>query len=455
MNEGLMKRIDMTSGNITKLTLAFALPLCIGNILQHLYTIVDTIIVGNFCGTTSVAAVATSSQPIEILLFLFMGIGRGISILTAQSFGEKNYEKIKQLASCAVTYIYFLGIPLTIIGIFLGPVILRLMQVPSDTIFYATKYLNIIFLSTIAQIGYNFNSGILNGMGDSLSSLIFLIISCIINIVLDLVFVLCFHMDVTGVAIATSIATFFSWIISIIYIKRKYPEIEFTFFPRKFEKKVMSEVFTIGFPLGIINSMYSFGHTIMQGLINTQGSVFIAGCSIGSKLTSLSNLALNSLSASAMTFAGQNYGAKKYARLKKGCSYLPFLAGTITIFSSILLFIFRNPVLSIFTKDTEVLKMASRHVFIVMSFTWCYAIFNSILNIASGLGDVRFTTIVNLLMLLAVRIPVAFLLKALNLGKYLMAAISISFIFGMIVSLFYYRSKKWKKISILAKNCPN
>lgn len=444
-------KIDMTKGNITKLTLQFALPLCIGNILQHLYTIVDTIVVGNFCGTTAIAAVGTSSQPVEIILFLFMGIGRGISILIAHSIGEKNNQKIIKLSQGAVTYLYICAIPLTFIGFFLGPIILKLMQVPQDTMIQATTYLQIIFLGTIAQLGYNINAGLLNGMGDSRASLIFLIISCFFNIILDLFFVLVLKMNISGVAIATVIATFASWIFSIIYIKRRYSEIKFTVFPHKFDKQIFKEILSKGIPLGLNNSLYSFGHTMMQSLINTQGSVFIAACSVGGKLSTLSNLAINALASSGLTFAGQNLGAKKYTRLKRGCKYIPILSGIVTLTMALILFCIKRPFLSIFTNDEEVLEVAIRYVHIVLSFTWCYAIFNGIINIANGLGDVKYTMIVNLLMLWLIRIPVAYLLKFLNLGKYLMAAIPISFVFGLIVTIFYYNGKNWKKICKLAE----
>lgn len=445
------KALDMTQGNITKLALQFALPLCIGNILQHLYSIVDTIVVGNFCGTTSLAAVGTSSQPVEILLFLFMGIGRGISILIAQSVGEQNLKKIQNLSTCAVTYVFAAAIPLSIIGYFCGPFILSLMQVPQDTLPLASNYLQIVFLGTIGQMGYNINAGLLSGMGDSFASLLFLILSCFINIVLDLFFVVVLHMDVTGAALATVIAMLFSWIFSIIYIKKKYKHLQFPILPKKVSKALFKEVLAKGIPLGLNNSLYSFGHTVMQSLINTQGSVFIAGCAVGGKLSTLSNLAITAFASAGLTFAGQNLGAKKYQRLKKGCVYIPFLCGCITISLALIVFTFKKPFLSIFTKDAAVLAMATRWVYIVLSFTWCYAIFNGIINIANGLGDIQFTMAINLIMLWVVRIPTAYLLKALNLGNYLMAAIPISFVCGLISMLFYYKSKHWKEICRLAK----
>ena len=233
------QKIDMTTGPIMKLVLLFALPICIGNILQQLYNTVDTLIVGNFCGSISLAAVGTSAQPVEMLLCIFLGLGTGVSILISQYTGSGDMEKLKDVAATATSFLYLCAIPVSILGLFIGPLILKLMQVPDDTWNASVAYIRIIFLGTLGNMGYNMNAGILRGLGDSRSSLLFLLISCIINIVLDLLFIGVFHMDVTGAALATIIAMFASWIFSIYYIRRKYPELEFTFLPKKLDKSIL------------------------------------------------------------------------------------------------------------------------------------------------------------------------------------------------------------------------
>ncbi|MCR4938611.1 MAG: MATE family efflux transporter [Treponemataceae bacterium] len=443
----LSRKLDMTKGSITKLAFLFSLPLVLGNILQQLYTTVDTLVVGNYCGTNSMAAVGTSSQPIEVLLCIFMGIGGGVSILVSQAAGQKNNERIHKLASTAIFFLYITAIPLTIIGFFAGPYILKLMQVPEETLDLATQYIRIVLFGTLGLMGYNMNAGILRGLGDSNSSLYFLIASCLMNIILDLLFVVFFKMDVSGVAWATTIAQFFSWLLTIVYIKKRYPELKFPFFPKKAEGKVLGEIIKLGLPLGLNHSLYSFGHLMMQSLINTQGAVFMAACSVATRITGIANVAINALSSSGLTFAGQNYGAKNYQRLKKGGIYIPLLSGAISLTFGIILTIWCYPILRIFNKDEAVLSFAVLYIRIVLPATWTYAIFNGIINIANGMGAVRYSTVVNILMLWAVRLPAAFLIKQYIGGTYIMAGISISFIFGMICMLFFYRSKKWKEIS--------
>ena len=224
----MARNMDMTRGPIMKLIVLFALPICAGNILQQLYNTVDTLVIGNFCGTQSLAAVGTSGQPVELLLCIFMGMGTGVSILVAQFTGSGNLAMTQKAVTTSISFLYICGIPLSVLGVLLSPLILGLMAVPEDVWDYCMSYLNIIFLGTLGNMGYNMNAGILRGLGNSRASLLFLLISCIVNMVLDLLFVAGFHMDVAGAALATSIAMFCSWFFSIFYIKKMYPELEFT-----------------------------------------------------------------------------------------------------------------------------------------------------------------------------------------------------------------------------------
>lgn len=445
------RNIDMTQGPIISNALKFALPLCIGFILQQLYTTVDTIVVGRFCGPESLAAVATSAQPLEIILCVFLGIGNGISILVSRGVGAKDSVKLNKLTKNAVFFQFITGFPLTLIGLFFCPFILKWMQVPDDVFDLAHKYLFFIFLGIIGQIGYNVNAGILRGFGNSGSSLLFLLISSIINIVLDLFFIGVVKTDVSGVAIATSISTISSWIFSIIYIKRKYKDIIFPIFPKKPDKENLIEIIKTGLPLGLNASLYSFGHTAMQSLINSQGAIFMAGCSIAPRFTAIVNMTINAISSAALTFTGQNLGAKEYSRLKKGCKQIPFISACITFSLFIICIPFAREILSIFTDNQEVLDVAVLYISIVLPFTWVYAWFNGILNVANGMGYIKYSTIVNISMLWLVRIPIAHFIKDFIGGKYIMASISISFVIGFLAMLFFYKTKKWKEIVYLSK----
>jgi len=445
-------KLDMTSGPILKLVLLFAIPIYIGNLLQRLYTTVDTLIIGNFCSSASLAAVGTGTQPVDILLCVFLGLGTGVSILVSQYTGKGDMSALKIVTSTATSFLFLCAVPISILGLFLGPLVLRLMNCPADSWDYAVIYIRILFLGTLGNMGYNMNAGILRGLGDSRSTLLFLFLSCIINIILDLVFVAVFQMDVTGAALATIIAMFASWIASVLYIRRKYPELEFSVLPRKMDSDLLKEIISIGLPLGLNNSIYTIGHIMMQALINAQGSSFMAACAIGSKLMDLANTAVVAFSSSATTFAGQNLGAERYTRLQKGARQIPFWSGVLTLGFGTLLTILAHPVLRLFTADPVVLKLGVTYVRAVLPFCWAYAIFNAIIYYANGIGEVRYPTIVNILLLWVVRIPCAHLIARYINGHYIMASISISFLFGLAAMLLFFRTRRWREILVLAQH---
>ena len=217
-------KIDMTTGHIMRNIILFAIPIIIGNVLQQLYTTVDALVIGKYCGDTSLAAVGTSSQPVEVLLCVFLGIGTGVSILISQYTGARESGKVVSVCGTSITFIYIIGIPIGILGWFAVPYILEFMKVPQDVWNAALIYTRVVFLGTLGNLGYNMNAGILRGLGDSKASLWFLVVSCVSNIVFDLLFVAGFGMDVAGAALSTSIAMFISWIVSIVYIRKKFPE---------------------------------------------------------------------------------------------------------------------------------------------------------------------------------------------------------------------------------------
>ena len=444
------RNLDMTQGHVLSLAVRFAIPLCIGNLLQQLYHTADTAVVGRFCGPLSLAAVATSAQPVELLLQLFMGLGGGMSILVAQHVGGGRREGMKSLLNTAVGFLYACAAAVTLLGVFAGPYVVRLMQAPEDVYAHAAAYLRIIFLGALPSLGYNMNAGVLRGLGDSQSSLIFLIISCIANVVLDVVFVALFGMDVSGAALATVIAQFASWILSILYIRAKYPEMQLPMIPHKMERKVLGEITRISVPLGINHSFYSVGHLLMQSLINTQGAVFIAGCSVGGRMVELSHVSCASLALAATTYAGQNYGAGRFDRVRQG-TCIPLLAGGLTAVGSVLVSVFFKPILSLFTSDPAVMANARLYFTVVTPSLAIYAVFAGIIALANGIGEVRYPTLVNILMLWVVRIPVGHLIARFIDGRYVMAAIPVSFIFGISCMLLFFRSRKWQEVRMRAK----
>lgn len=437
----------MTTGSIMKNVLLFAIPIILGNVLQQLYTTVDTLVIGNYCGKTSLAAVGTSSQPVEVVLCIFMGIGTGVSILISQSIGSKDVARISRLCKTSIFFIYACGIPLSVIGYLAAPFILKCMGVPADAWNAALTYTRIIFLGTVGNLGYNMNAGILRGMGDSKASLWFLVVSCAANIVLDIVFIALFKMDVGGAALATIIAMFLSWFISIRYIKSKFQELHFPVFSTHFYLAELKKIIVIGLPIGLNNSLYSFGHVVMQTMINAQGSTFMAGLSVAGRITGCSSIAISALSSAATTFSGQNFGAQNITRLRQGYIKIPVISSIITLSFGLLFISIRMPILRLFSNDPEVLMYASRYVIVQLLSQWMFALFNGIMCFVNGVGLVKYTTIVNLLMLWAVRIPTGYFIMQFFDGTFIMLSFPISFAFATFCMIGYYIfSPKWKAI---------
>lgn len=414
-------QVDMTHGSVLGRAALFALPICAGNILQLLYSTVDTLVIGNFCDTTALASVATSSQPLEILLCVFVGIGSGISILVSQAVGRADHDQLQKLVRTSVWLLFAASLPLTVIGFLLGPWMLRLMQVPADAMPGAVLYLRITMLGILGNMGYNFNAGLLRGIGNSSSSLLLLFISCAANIVLDLVLTGALGLGIGGVAAATAIALFLSWICSIFYIRRHCTELALPVLP-------------CGFDAGAL-----------------QGSVFVAGCSVAGKVGGLANITVTSLSQATSVFAGQNLGAQSYSRLRRGGWLLPAASGLLSLAGGLLMAACCRPLLLLFTQDEAVLAFAVRYIRVVLPFQWCYAAFNAIMSFANGMGEIRYSTIVNIILLWGVRIPASYLLAWLGYGGYAMAGVSLSFVVGLLAMLFYYKSHAWADICARAE----
>lgn len=430
-------QVDMTTGSLIKNVLWFVLPICLGNILQQLYGIVDTLVIGKFCGANSLAAVGTSTKPVEILLCVFLGIGTGISILVSQYTGSGDEKRMKELVQTSITFLYVSAIPLTVLGPFLGIVILKFMKVPEDVYGAAASYINLVLLGTIGNMGYNMNAGILRGFGDSMSSLLFLFVACGINILLDLILVGKLGMDVEGAAIATSVSMLTAWFFSILYIRKKNRKLEFPFFPHPINKEMLKRMLAVGLPLGLNSSIYSLGHILLQSLINAQGTVFIAGCTIGEKIDNIGNMANAAFASAGTTYAGQNLGAGKRENLKSGMIRIPVMASVFCLGMAIIILMFSNKITMLFTQDVQIQKAAMLYILWTMPFMWIFALFNTMMGIVNGLGIVKYPTIVNLISLWVIRIPICYLLGNLFGKKYLLGGIAVSYLFAFLCMLVF------------------
>jgi len=438
------QKLDMTKGSIPKLMIQFAIPLLIGNLFQQMYNMVDSIVVGNFNGYQALSAVGTSWTPTMILMAMFLGIGTGATIMVSQFVGAGDLDRVRRTVHTATGFIFIVSLPVTILGIIFSPYILNFMNVPPDVYDMSYQYIAILFIGTIANLGYNMNSGVLRGMGDSRAPLIFLVLSSVVNIVLDLLFVAVFRWGVAGVGIATVIAQFTAWGYSIVFIRRHYPELEMPAFTLKVDLKLLKEMTRLGLPIGFNNAIFAFGFLFLQSLMNQQGSAFMAGTTAASRVDNITSLPLVSFGTAATTFAGQNAGARRMDRLRKGLGVAILLTMICNQVLMVPLLSVGKYALMLFNQEPAVLEVGYRCMWWILPWYWLFILYHMFNAYMNGAGEVRVPTISSLLMFWAVRLPAAYYFAAAFGAEYIYACYPVSWAAGALISGLYYATGRWK-----------
>lgn len=347
--------MDMTQGTIWKQLIYFAFPLLIGNLFQQLYNTVDSVVVGNFVSTEALAAVGSVTPIINMLVGFFSGLATGAGVVISQFFGAKNGQMLHKAVHTTLLMTVGLGVIFTFIGIFMTPLMLNLMSTPADVFDGAALYLRIYFGGVLGLMLYNMVSGILRAVGDSKRPLYFLILSSLLNVVLDLAFVIVFHMGIAGVAIATIIAQFISAFLLLVVLARSDEDYKLVLRDLKMDAEILKRIVRIGLPAGLQMAVTSFSNVFVQSYINRFGSACMAGWTSYSKIDQFVLLPMQSLSLSATTFVGQNLGAGNLSRAKKGTRVSMAISVAITAVLTVLLIAFSSQLLMLFNQDENVL----------------------------------------------------------------------------------------------------
>lgn len=347
--------MDMTQGTIWKQLIYFAFPLLIGNLFQQLYNTVDSVVVGNFVSTEALAAVGSVTPIINMLVGFFSGLATGAGVVISQFFGAKNGPMLHKAVHTTLLMTVGLGVIFTFIGIFMTPLMLNLMSTPADVFDGAALYLRIYFGGVLGLMLYNMVSGILRAVGDSKRPLYFLILSSLLNVVLDLAFVLIFHWGIAGVAIATIIAQFISAFLLLVVLARSDEDYKLVLRDLKMDTEILKRIVRIGLPAGLQMAVTSFSNVFVQSYINRFGSACMAGWTSYSKIDQFVLLPMQSLSLSATTFVGQNLGAGNLSRAKKGTRVSMAISVAITAVLTVLLIAFSSQLLMLFNQDENVL----------------------------------------------------------------------------------------------------
>jgi len=387
---------DMTSGVIWKQLLEFSGPMVIGLVFQQLYNMVDTIVVGRFVGKEALAAVGSTGSIINMLVGFCAGLATGASVVISQCYGAHDHRKLHDAVHTTITVSFALCVLMTGLGLCIVDPALQMMGTPEDVYGQAKTYLTIYFAGVSGLLIYNMGAGILQAVGDTRRPLYFLCFSAIVNTVLDLVFVLTFHMGVAGVAYATIIAQLLSAILILVVLSQDNAPYGIRWKHLGISPEIMRQILNIGMPSAIQQAVTSFSNVFVQGYINSFGSVCMAGWSSYGKLDALILVPVQSIAMASTTFVGQNYGAHNMKRAREGTKQALILSLVITAVISAVVMLFARTLLSLFTQDADVLDYGRRFTLMISPF-YLLICFNQIYAGAlRGIGNARAPVIVML-----------------------------------------------------------
>ncbi len=346
--------IDMSKGSIVKNMLLYTLPLALSGILQLIYNAADVVIVGRFAGGNSLAAVGSTSSLINFIINVFVGLSIGVNVTMSRAIGAKDRRDMEEVSHTAVAMGFFSGLIVMAIGIVFSRMMLKIMDSPKEVIDLSTLYLRIYFLGAPGLMLYNFGSGILRAMGDTRRPLYFLTVSGVINVALNLLFVIKFKMDVAGVALATIISQYISAFCTIGCLKGSQGLLEIR--KLKIHKKAFLNITRTGLPAGIQGICFSFSNIIIQTSINSFGAVAMAGSAAAGNIEGFVYIAMNAFHHGIITYNGQNIGSGNFGRIKKG---LPITMGLVTVVGAVLsavVMLLAMPLLGMYSTDIEVIN---------------------------------------------------------------------------------------------------
>ncbi len=449
----LFATVDMTEGRPWEKLLIFTFPMLLGNIAQQLYNTVDSVVVGKYVGDNALAAVGSAGPIFNLLLVLFVGISTGASIMVSQYFGAKKREELSVTIGNCIVLTGIASVFIMIVATLAARPLLVLLDTPESILDWCTSYLRILFLGIVGLAYYNILCGILRGLGDSVSALVYLVIASLLNIVLDLLFVVKFNMGVSGVALATVIAQGVSATLCLFKLMKMADMFDFGVKYFWLDKRISLNVIRLGLPSGVTQAIMSMAMLLVQSLTNSFGEQLIAANVIIMRVDGFAMLPNFSFGTALTTYAGQNVGARNYDRVSKGAKQGTLLAvGTSTVITGTIL-IFGKYLMGIFTDTVALVDLSMKMMRILAAGYIAVAVTQSLSGIMRGAGDTMTPMWISIVQTIVIRVPLAYTL--VNLSKsaanpdgrpeYLFASLLISWVLGAILTGIFYKRGKWKK----------
>lgn len=408
------KKSEILNGSIFKNLLLFTIPIILTGVLQLFYNAADVIVVGRYAGSNSLAAVGSTSSITHLLINLFIGLSGGTSVCVAHFVGGRERENLQKAVHTSMSIALIGGIFLMIFGVAFSRIALELMKTPANIIDEATLYMQIIFLGMPANLIYNFGAAILRAEGDTKTPLIFLTVSGIINVILNLIFVIVFKMKADGVGWATIISQIISAYLIVRFLMKSERDTKLNWRKLRIHKNIMLRILKIGVPAGVQGMIFSISNVLIQSSINSFGSVVVAGNSAASNLEGFAYTAMNSMHQSVLTFVGQHVGAKKVSRVKKILATGCFQVTLIGIIASGILLIFAHPLLNLYAPgDEAVIASGIERFSVILTTYFLCGIMEVIVGATRGMGESFMPMIVSILGVCGIRIAWIYTIFAL------------------------------------------
>ena len=404
----LFAPVDMTEGAPWKKIVLFTLPMLVGNIAQQLYNTVDSVVVGNYVGDNALAAVGSAGPILNLLIVLFVGISVGAGIMVSQYYGAREREELSLTIGNCITLTLIASLFVMVVASLVARPLLELLDTPESIIDWCQSYLIILFVGSAGLAFYNILSGILRGLGDSMSALLYLLVSTVVNIVLDLLFVAKLGMGVNGVALATVIAQAISALLCLLRLMRMTEHFDLKLCYLKLKRKHTSKIVQLGLPSGVTQAIFSMAMIVVQSLTNSFGEMFIAANVIVMRVDGFAMMPNFSFGTALTTYAGQNVGAKRYDRVEKGARQGTAIAMGVSIVLTSLILIFGKALMGIFTKTPELVDLSREMMGILAVGYIAMAVTQGLSGVMRGAGDTVTPMWISIATTILIRVPVAY-----------------------------------------------
>ena len=436
---------DLTEGKVWKVIVRFALPLLVGNLLQQFYNITDSIIVGQFLGKEALAAVSASFFIYYFIISLVIGVGSGTTVVISQLFGAKQYQKVQLAFSSFFIFMLVGGIILSIAGIIFAEPVFRLTNTPEEVIPQAVAYFRIYIGGTFLFVTFNSIISILRGVGESVRPMLFILITTVLNIAFDLLFILVFKWGIEGAARATVVSQGIGMCIALAYVNNTHPLLSIKKQDMLFDWKLFKESLKIGLPTSVQQCAIALGLIALLGIVNSFGTNTLTAYGAAGKIDTIITQAILTLSGALAAFCGQNIGAGRLDRVKKGVRFTMYTNIALGLLTFAAVYLFGNEMMRIFTKDIDVVAIGKEYLLIIGGLFIVHGALNVYNGALRGAGDTLFPMITSLVCLWLIRIPLAYYLSSWLGRNGIWWAIGISITIGLIVTFVYYKMGFWKR----------